>query len=137
MEYLFGLALIFLAFGVGLDPRQGRVFGPALSPILVGAVLAFATLASSTARQGYTGACKWSKKPSELTPAEVLVAFNPARCMGLMVAKGEMQYHYVHWLGPLSASMMNGLFYYFAPPYVRDKPLREASRALRAAEDSA
>jgi hypothetical protein len=27
-------ALLFLAFGVGLDPRQGDVFGPALSPIL-------------------------------------------------------------------------------------------------------
>lgn len=27
--------LIFVAFGVGLDPRQREVFGPALSPILV------------------------------------------------------------------------------------------------------
>lgn len=27
--------LIFIAFGVGLDPRQREVFGPALSPILV------------------------------------------------------------------------------------------------------
>ncbi|KAM0715336.1 hypothetical protein Q7P37_008834 [Cladosporium fusiforme] len=120
MEYHFSLALVFLAFGVGLDPRQGKVFGPALSPFLVGLTLGFATLASAIARPGYTG-----------------VSFNPARCMGLMVAKGEMQYHYVHWLGPLSAAMVNGLFYYFAPPYVREKPLREVSRALRGSGESA
>lgn len=68
LEYLFALALIFLAFGVGLDPRQGKVFGPALSPILVGATLAFATLASSTAKPGYTGVCKswkWPLKKSQ------------------------------------------------------------------------
>ena len=58
MEYFFALALVFLAFGVGLDPRQGKVFGPAFSPILVGATLGFATLASSVAREGYTGVCK-------------------------------------------------------------------------------
>lgn len=51
--------------------------------------------------------------------------------MGLMLAKSDMQYHYVHWLGPLAASIMHGLFYYFVPPYVRDKPLREAAMALR------
>ena len=60
--------------------------------------------------------------------ADVSIAFNPARCMGLMVAKGEMQYHYVHWLGPLAASMVNGMLYHLAPPYVRDKPLREVAR---------
>lgn len=58
MEYMFALGLIFLAFGVGLDPRQGKVLGPALSPILVGAILGFATLASSVARPGYTGVCE-------------------------------------------------------------------------------
>lgn len=61
----------------------------------------------------------------------VLIAFNPARCMGLMVAKNEMQYHYVHWLGPLAASMTHGVIYYLVPPYVRDKSMREAAMALR------
>lgn len=35
LETMTSFALIFLAFGVGLDPRQKQVFGPALSPILV------------------------------------------------------------------------------------------------------
>ena len=53
--------------------------------------------------------------------------------MGLMLAKNEMQYHYIHWLGPLAASVMHGIFYYFVPPYRRDKPLREVAIALRTA----
>ncbi|KAK1808885.1 hypothetical protein LTR12_016750 [Friedmanniomyces endolithicus] len=105
LEYLFSQALIFTAFGVGLDPRQGKVFGPALSPVLVGFTLGFGTLASSLAKPGYTG-----------------ISFNSARCLGLMIAKGDMQYHYVHWLAASSAAMLNGLFYHFAPPYVRGKP---------------
>jgi len=55
---MFALGLIFLAFGVGLDPRQGKTLGPALSPILVGSTLGFATLASSAAKPGYTGVCE-------------------------------------------------------------------------------
>jgi hypothetical protein len=35
LETMTSFALIFIAFGVGLDPRQREVFGPALSPILV------------------------------------------------------------------------------------------------------
>jgi hypothetical protein len=55
---MFALVLIFVAFGVGLDPRQAKVFGAALAPILVGASLAFGTLASSLIKPGYSGICK-------------------------------------------------------------------------------
>ncbi|KAL9113302.1 MAG: hypothetical protein Q9227_002637 [Pyrenula ochraceoflavens] len=34
MEATTAMTLLFLVFGVGLDPRQKEVFGPALSPIL-------------------------------------------------------------------------------------------------------
>jgi glycerol uptake facilitator-like aquaporin len=47
--------------------------------------------------------------------------------MGLMVAKNDMQYHYVHWLGPLAASITHGAIYHIVPPYVRGKPLRNAA----------
>ncbi|CAK41744.1 uncharacterized protein An13g03480 [Aspergillus niger] len=39
LEFICSLTLIFLSFGVGLDPRQVRVYGAALSPWLVGMVL--------------------------------------------------------------------------------------------------
>lgn len=59
---MFDQAMIFVAFGVGLDPRQGKVFGAALSPILVGASLSLGTLASALLRPGYTGVCKLHRK---------------------------------------------------------------------------
>ena len=48
-----------------------------------------------------------------------------------MVAKKELQYHYLHWLGPFAASIIHGVFYHFVPPYVRDQSMRGAAVALR------
>lgn len=44
-----------------------------------------------------------------------------------MVAKGgDMHYHYVHWLATLTAAMINGVFYYYIPPYDKEKRRIEA-----------
>lgn len=58
LEYIICQALIFIAFGVGLDPRQLEAVGPTLAPVLVGAVLALGSIASVFARPGFFGACK-------------------------------------------------------------------------------
>lgn len=77
LETMTSFVLVFIAFGVGLDPRQREVFGPALSPILVSCIVltypmsaktaiqigltqCLVTFASSIARLGYAGASKWS-----------------------------------------------------------------------------
>lgn len=106
LEYLYSLALIFIIFGIGLDPRQGKTIGPTLAPFLIGAIVCLCTLSSAVSRLGYTGA-----------------SFNPARCTGLMLASGNMQHNYVHWFGPMTAAMTNGLLYHVAPPWTREKPL--------------
>lgn len=59
LEYMFAQALIFVAFGVGLDPRQAKIFGAALAPFLVGLSLGLGTLASAFIKTGYTGLCKF------------------------------------------------------------------------------
>lgn len=53
-----------------------------------------------------------------IKPGYTGVSFKNARCLGLMVAKGRMQYHYAHLLGTITAAKVNVLFYYFVPPYV-------------------
>lgn len=53
--------MLFISFGVGLDPRQSQVFGPALGPILIGFALGLLTFTTGIMRTGYTGACKYSK----------------------------------------------------------------------------
>lgn len=59
IEFLACLVLIFLAFGVALDPRQAKVFGPATSPWLVGIVLGVVSWGTAFTRMGYIGASKY------------------------------------------------------------------------------
>ena len=94
---------IFLAFGLGLDPRNETAFGPSLAPTLIGISSAMVLFAGSFARKGYLG-----------------VALNPARCLGLMAAGDRFTYHWVHWTGAITASVLNGLLYWFIPPYIKD-----------------
>jgi glycerol uptake facilitator-like aquaporin len=116
-EFMTAFALIFVAFGVGLDPRQRLVFGPALSPILVGIALGLCSFSTGFVTKGYSGA-----------------SLNPARCLGLMAAAGMLtcpilmnrlmiarietfDYHYVHWLGDITAAVLNGIMYWCIPIY--------------------
>ncbi|KAF7187118.1 Aquaporin PIP 1-3 [Pseudocercospora fuligena] len=111
LEYVFALAQLFLAFGVGLEPRNAKTYGPAFAPVLVGLTLGLGTLASSFVKEGYSG-----------------ISFNSARCLGLMTAKGNLQYNYLHWIATLSACMVHGVFYHTVPPYKKSsgKARREA-----------
>ncbi|KAB8249201.1 aquaporin-like protein [Aspergillus flavus] len=81
LEFVFTLLLIFLSFGVGLDPRQGRIYGAALSPFLVGLALGLVSWGSAFSRAGYAGA-----------------SLNPARCFGVYVATSFPGYHWIHWV---------------------------------------
>ena len=47
--------LLFLAFGVSLNPRQSLFFGPRYKPVLVGLSLSLVSFASSGIIPGYTG----------------------------------------------------------------------------------
>ncbi|KAB8220220.1 major intrinsic protein-domain-containing protein [Aspergillus novoparasiticus] len=58
LEFIFCLVLIFLSFGVGLDPRQSSIYGAALSPFLVGMTLGVVSWGSSFTRAGYAAGRK-------------------------------------------------------------------------------
>jgi glycerol uptake facilitator-like aquaporin len=99
VEIMSSLFALFLAFGIGLDPRQRQIFGPALAPALVGVAIGGLTLSYAYGLPGYGG-------PS----------LNPARCLGVYVVIGFPGYHWVHWVGMLTASMFHGLIYFVIPP---------------------
>ena len=42
-------------------------------------------------------------------------ALNPARCFGLMAASERWKFHYVHWLGDISAALINAGFHRLVP----------------------
>ncbi|KAL5360661.1 aquaporin-like protein [Aspergillus floccosus] len=100
IEFSSDLALIFLSFGVGLDPRQKAAYGPGLAPILVGAVLGVISFGTAIVRQGYNGA-----------------SLNPARCFGTFVGGHFPVYHWIHWVAPISAALVHGTLYYLIPPW--------------------
>ncbi|EEU37131.1 uncharacterized protein NECHADRAFT_72760 [Fusarium vanettenii 77-13-4] len=103
VELIAATILLFLAFGLGLDPRQAQIVGPTLAPFLVG--LASGTLAFSTGftRYGYGGA-----------------GLNPARCMGAFVGTRFPTWHWIHWVGDGIACIIHGLVYYFVPPWTKE-----------------
>jgi glycerol uptake facilitator-like aquaporin len=104
LETMTCITLIFFAYGIGLDPRQRVVFGPALGPLLIGLALGLCTFATGALKPGYTGA-----------------SMNPARCFGLMAAEGRWNLHWVHWVGPIIATALNGVLYKVIPPSKRRK----------------
>ncbi|KAF5723639.1 Aquaporin PIP-type [Fusarium mundagurra] len=61
VELVSATLLLFLAFGVGLDPRQAKIIGPALGPFMVGLTVGTMSFASAFARYGYGGAGKKSQ----------------------------------------------------------------------------
>jgi len=64
----------FLAFGVGLDPRQSKVFGPKLGPFLVACSLGLISFSSVGLAAGYPG-----------------VGMNPSRCFAFAVARDNFR----------------------------------------------
>lgn len=99
VEFVGSLLLLFLAFGVGLDPRQAELFGPALGPVLVGLAAGSTVLSFSFAKPGYGGA-----------------SMNPARCFGVFVGSRFPSWGWVTWAGPIAASVFHGVVYFLIPP---------------------
>jgi glycerol uptake facilitator-like aquaporin len=105
LEFMADFTLLFLAFGVGLDPRQMGTFGPALGPFLVGVVLGVLSFGTSISRAGYAGA-----------------SMNPARCMGAFVGSRFPAYAWVVWVAPIVAAVVHGVLYWALPPWAYAKP---------------
>ncbi|KIW17022.1 hypothetical protein PV08_04213 [Exophiala spinifera] len=99
IEFMGCLLLVFMAFGVGLDPRQKEIFGPALAPILVGLSAGACALCFAFSGPGSGGA-----------------ALNPARCFGVFVGSRFPGWHWINWVGPLAASILHGVVYWVVPP---------------------
>ncbi|KAE8420052.1 aquaporin-like protein [Aspergillus pseudocaelatus] len=112
-EVFASLVLLFLSYGVGLDPRQAVVFGPRLGPLLVGSSLGILSFATSGVAPGYAGA-----------------QMNPARCFAFGVARRDMSGQWIWWFGPAIAALLQALIYSLAPPAPRPKAKKDSLPAL-------
>ncbi|EJT76744.1 hypothetical protein GGTG_06660 [Gaeumannomyces tritici R3-111a-1] len=102
-EFFSSFVLLFLAYGVGLDPRQAALFGPRLGPLLVGVSLGIVTFATSGMAPGYAGA-----------------QINPARCLAYGIARGDLSDQWVWWFGPAAAAVLIAILYNLIPPHHAD-----------------
>jgi glycerol uptake facilitator-like aquaporin len=100
IEFMADLTLLFLAFGVGLDPRQNEIFGPALAPVLVGMSVGIISFGTAITRPGYYGA-----------------STNPTRCLGAYVGSTFPTYGWIYWVAAVIAAIIHGGVYWAVPPW--------------------
>ncbi|KAL1411446.1 hypothetical protein Q8F55_002402 [Vanrija albida] len=99
-EVISTFALLYLSYGVGLDPRQALLSGPKFGPFLVGATLGVMSFASSGMIPGYGGA-----------------QMNPGRCFAYAIAQGDFKYQWIWWFGPAAAGIIQAIMYNAVPPF--------------------
>jgi glycerol uptake facilitator-like aquaporin len=104
LEVMGSLFVLFLAFGLGLDPRNKGSITPGAGPFLVGFSSAIALFAGGIARPGYLG-----------------FSCNPARCLGLMSASHRFTYHWVHWSADFTACIVHAFISYAVPPFCNQR----------------
>lgn len=56
LESIACIVLLWIAFIAGLDPRQSKVFGRVLGPIVIGLTLGICIFITAIVRPGFTGA---------------------------------------------------------------------------------
>lgn len=137
IEFFACLILVFLAFGVALDPRQAKVFGHATAPWLVGVVLGIMSWGTAFTREGYIGASKiysWSfagvrrERPmvDELLcrsePGAMLWRLRgielsrlPLDSLGWLTTVRRVSFANMRQVGPLAAALGHGVIYFVDP----------------------
>ncbi|KAG9026579.1 hypothetical protein FS837_004570 [Tulasnella sp. UAMH 9824] len=104
IEFMASLAMLMMAFGVGLDPRQKELYGATLGPLLVGLSVGLIAAGTSALNPGYTGA-----------------GMNPGRCFGLAAGLGKFYSHdWVWWAPDIAAAALHAVLYSAVPPYTRE-----------------
>jgi len=103
VEYVFDFVLLFVCYGMVLDPKQGEVAGPIFGPFSVSLIFCFNFVVSGLIADpstGYGGA-----------------AMNPSRCLGPAVALLNLEGMWCWWIPPFFAAMTHGVLYILVPPY--------------------
>ncbi|SPN96496.1 related to aquaporin [Cephalotrichum gorgonifer] len=101
-ETFASFVLLYLAYGVGLDPRQALLFGPKFGPLLVGLSVGLVAFATSGMAPGYAGA-----------------QMHPARCFAFGIARRNLSGQWIWWFGPALAAVLFAAIYNMVPPTPR------------------
>jgi len=102
VEFAFSFILLFVIYGMVIDPKQNATAGPIWGPLVVSLVFCFLYAISGLIRPsaGYGGA-----------------ALNPSRCLGPAIAMGNLQDQWLFWIPNICAAALHGALYILVPPY--------------------
>jgi len=103
IEFCFDFILLFVCYGMVLDPHQGDIAGPIFGPFTVSLIFCFNFVVSTLIADpsyGYGGA-----------------AMNPSRCLGPAIAVWNFDNVWIWWIPPLLAAIAHGVLYNLVPPY--------------------
>ena len=102
LEFVYSFLLIFIAFGVAFDPKQGQIYGQFVAPWFIGIILALIIFMSGgiSSNNEYIGA-----------------GTNPARCLGPAVVTADFESVWVYLIAPLIAAIVHAPLYNLAPPH--------------------
>jgi len=100
-EFIFDFFLLFVTFGMVIDPKQGEKSGPIVGPLAISFIFCFGFCVSGLIRPhaGYGGA-----------------AMNPARCLGPALALYNIDNMWVWWVPAQVAAALHGVLYILVPP---------------------
>lgn len=107
-EAVFTLCLIFFAFGIAFEPKQGQIFGPVLAPFLIGAALGVVIFAGSALVPSPAGG-------AGIPSMNWTVCFGPSVVMGSFEA--------THWVYPVATvlvAILHGPLFVAVPPHHKE-----------------
>eukprot|EP00128_Syssomonas_multiformis_P007381 Colp12_sorted_trinity150504_noHs@7626 len=109
VEFIFTMFLVFVVFGVAIDPAADRPRGRSgfFAPLAIGLAVFIAHLFCIP----LTGC-----------------GINPARSLGSAVASGQWKYHYIFWLGPMAGGLFGASLYSVPFIFLMRKKDREQSQ---------
>ncbi|KAK9760069.1 hypothetical protein K7432_016288 [Basidiobolus ranarum] len=100
LEFFYSWSYAWLTLLIGLDPKQRKVYGPAIPACCVALSLGLNIFVSGGLNTGYIG-----------------VGANPGKYLGVAVASGNYQQFWIPWFAPMCASIVQSSLYWKISPF--------------------
>jgi len=104
-EVMFSFALLFVAYGVAFDSRQGQLFGPIVAPLLIGVTLGLLIFSAG------------GISPPTATSPPFTPGMNWAMCTGPAFATEFEGHEWIYVVGPIVAAGMVAVCFILVPPH--------------------
>ena len=103
VEFAASLFLVSIAYGIAIDPLNGKLYGPIVGPVSAGFGVGIGIFYTGALGKGCTGA-----------------GMNPWKALAPAIVTGDYGKVWIYILMPFLAALANSLMYVIAPPKFLD-----------------